>query len=132
MTSFMGQILQKKTAFSEDRIPPPAKPSWIPYFKVSYESPKRASFPSPGIGLSRGLAGPECGSLDLTAIEVAQRQFMVAKQDQDGYQFTVVLVVAAQLLSHVHVQLFATPKDCSVPGFPVLHYLLEFAQTHVH
>ena len=22
--------------------------------------------------------------------------------------------------------------DCSVPGFPVLHYLLEFAQTHVH
>ena len=24
------------------------------------------------------------------------------------------------------------PKDCSMPGFPVLHYLLEFAQTHVH
>ena len=23
------------------------------------------------------------------------------------------------------------PMDCSVPGFPVLHYLLEFAQTHV-
>ena len=22
--------------------------------------------------------------------------------------------------------------DCSAPGFPVLHYLLEFAQTHVH
>ena len=22
------------------------------------------------------------------------------------------------------------PMDCSVPGFPVLHYLLEFAQTH--
>ena len=22
--------------------------------------------------------------------------------------------------------------DCSMPGFPVLHYLLEFAQTHVH
>ena len=22
--------------------------------------------------------------------------------------------------------------DCSSPGFPVLHYLLEFAQTHVH
>ena len=25
-----------------------------------------------------------------------------------------------------------TPMDCSTPGFPVLHYLLEFAQTHVH
>ena len=24
------------------------------------------------------------------------------------------------------------PKDCSTSGFPVLHYLLEFAQTHVH
>ena len=22
--------------------------------------------------------------------------------------------------------------DCSMPGFPILHYLLEFAQTHVH
>ena len=22
--------------------------------------------------------------------------------------------------------------DCSMPGFPVLHYLLEFIQTHVH
>ena len=24
------------------------------------------------------------------------------------------------------------PIDCSMPGFPVLHTLLEFAQTHVH
>ena len=24
------------------------------------------------------------------------------------------------------------PMDCSTPGFPVLHYLTEFAQTHVH
>ena len=24
------------------------------------------------------------------------------------------------------------PMDCSTPGFPVLHYPLEFAQTHVH
>ena len=24
------------------------------------------------------------------------------------------------------------PMDYSTPGFPVLHYLLEFAQTHVH
>ena len=24
------------------------------------------------------------------------------------------------------------PADCSKPGFPVLHYLLEFAQTQVH
>ena len=24
------------------------------------------------------------------------------------------------------------PMDCSTPGFPVLHYLLEFAQIHAH
>ena len=24
------------------------------------------------------------------------------------------------------------PMDCSMPGLPVLHYLPEFAQTHVH
>ena len=24
------------------------------------------------------------------------------------------------------------PMDCSTPGFPVLHYLPEFAHTHVH
>ena len=24
------------------------------------------------------------------------------------------------------------PTDCSIPDFPVLHYLLELAQTHVH
>ena len=32
-------------------------------------------------------------------------------------------------------QLYLTlcdPMDCSMPGFPILHYLLEFAQTHVH
>ena len=32
-------------------------------------------------------------------------------------------------------QLYLTlcdPMDCSTPGFPVLHHLLELAQTHVH
>ena len=24
------------------------------------------------------------------------------------------------------------PMDCSIPGFPVLHFLLDFAQSHVH
>ena len=39
-------------------------------------------------------------------------------------------IVVVQLLSHVW--LFVTPMDCSTPGFPVLLYLPEFAQTHVH
>ena len=39
-------------------------------------------------------------------------------------------VVVAQSLSHV--SLFATPMDCSMPGFSVHHQLLELAQTHVY
>ena len=29
-------------------------------------------------------------------------------------------------------QTLCDPMNCKMPGFPVLHYLLEFAQTHVH
>ena len=29
-------------------------------------------------------------------------------------------------------QTLCDPVDCSTPGFPVLHYLSEFSQTHVH
>ena len=29
-------------------------------------------------------------------------------------------------------QTLCNPMNCSMPGFPVLHYFLEFAQTHVH
>ena len=35
------------------------------------------------------------------------------------------------LFSHSVVSL-CNPTDCRTPGFPVLHYLSEFAQTHVH
>ena len=43
----------------------------------------------------------------------------------DAVQFSSV-----QLLSRV--RLFANPMDCSTPGLPVHHQLLEFTQTHVH
>ena len=36
------------------------------------------------------------------------------------------------LLLFIHVQLFVTSLDCSTPGFQVLHYLLEFSETHFH
>ena len=31
-----------------------------------------------------------------------------------------------------HVRLFATPMDCTTPGFPAYHRLLELTQTHAH
>ena len=42
-----------------------------------------------------------------------------------------LMTVGPQFLFVVVVQ-SCGPKDCSLPGFPVLHHLLELAQTHVH
>ena len=42
---------------------------------------------------------------------------------------SLTFVVVVQSLSRVWL---SDLVDCSKPGFPVLHYLLEFAQTHVH
>ena len=39
------------------------------------------------------------------------------------------VIAAVQLLSHVQL---CDSMDCNMPGFPVLPYLPEFAQTHVH
>ena len=44
-------------------------------------------------------------------------------------RFTIVCFVVVQSLSRVQL---CNPMDCSTPGFPVLHHLSEFAQTHVH
>ena len=46
-----------------------------------------------------------------------------------GAQTNIAFVVAPQSLSHLTL---CDPLDCSMPGFPVLHYLLEFAQTQTH
>ena len=41
----------------------------------------------------------------------------------------IQVVIVDQSLSHVWL---CDPMDCSTLGFPVLHCLLGFAQTHVH
>ena len=50
---------------------------------------------------------------------------------QGGWEISFSCVaVAVQSLSHV--RLFVTPWTHSTPGFPVLHYLPEFAEAHIH
>ena len=51
---------------------------------------------------------------------------MVLELKQPSYTSVVVV----QLLSRVFD--WFEDRNCSRPGFPVLHYLLESAQTHVH
>ena len=47
-----------------------------------------------------------------------------------GGQSPCLLLLLVQSLSHVQV-FVSDSMDCSTPGFPVLHYLPEFAQIHV-
>ena len=46
-----------------------------------------------------------------------------------GNSFNAHINLVAQSFSRVRLW---DPMDCSTPGFPVFHCLLEFAQTHVH
>ena len=45
--------------------------------------------------------------------------------------FFLVIFLGRLLFSH-SVMSICDPMDYSTSGFPVLHYLLEFAQAHVH
>ena len=45
------------------------------------------------------------------------------------YELALIVVAGVQLLSRVWL---CRPRDCSLPGSSVLHFLPELAQTHVH
>ena len=47
-------------------------------------------------------------------------------------ELLILLFIVLVIQSLSHVQLLVSPMDCSKTCFSVLHYLLEFAQTHVH
>ena len=44
----------------------------------------------------------------------------------------ISIKVLLLLFSHSVMSDLSDPMDCSMPGFPILQHLLEFAQTHVH
>ena len=56
-------------------------------------------------------------------------QYLIFKQENNLIKIATVVVIVQSLSC---VRLFVIPMDCSTPGLPVLHYLSEFAQTHVH
>ena len=54
---------------------------------------------------------------------------MKGKRSMEAYALTYIkrFVVIVQLCLTI-----CDPMDCSMPSFPILHHLLEIAQTHVH
>ena len=61
---------------------------------------------------------------DQTKVSCTARQFLYHWTTREALPLSFV-----QSLSHVWL---CNPIDCSMPGFPVLHHLVELAQTHVH
>ena len=55
-------------------------------------------------------------------------------QENKTFKFWTFLLFSVLLLlfSHSVMSNSLKPMDCSMPGFPVLHYIPEFAQTHAH
>ena len=91
----------------------------------------------PGESQGRGiLVGCRlCGHTESDTTEVTQQQQQQGELDLRGK--------SAEIQAYRHFEdcccsvakwclTLCDPMDSSTPGFPVLHYLLEFAQVHVH
>ena len=66
-------------------------------------------------------------------VEISQpfHELFLSKCKQGTSLHDCGLIFFSLLLLLSHVRLFRDPMDCSTPDFPVLHYLAEFAQTHI-
>ena len=55
-------------------------------------------------------------------------------QENKTFKFWTFLLFSVLLLlfSHSVMSNSLKPMDCSMPGFPVLHYIPEFAQIHAY
>ena len=56
--------------------------------------------------------------------------FTITKQNMETFQVSLDRWVCCSVTQSCPIP--CESMDCSTPGFPVLHHLLELAQTHVH
>ena len=131
-----------------------SQPSWLNHSAIEIEIPQWVTLLLAGIKhfpLTNCM--PKAGELYSTSeaarLEVwftklklmstwgTKRKFMVSENEWVvPFQIsTWVLILQCQhglLFSSSVVSDSLQPMDCSMPGFPVLHHLLELAETHVH
>ena len=97
--------------------PPAVQETWVQSLgqedPLEKEMATHSSILTLEISWTEDLGGPQSMGLQISRhnLEIKQQQL----------QFTH-LVISGSL----------EPTDYSMPGFPILHYLLEFGQTHVH
>ena len=81
---------------------------------------------------------PNLGTRPSTPVSAALARgfFNTPQPGKPEYQSKLVSIIAVVVLLLCHVQLFVTPMDCSMPGFPAFQLffpvLPELAQTYVH
>jgi len=93
---------------------------------VAHQGPLSIGFPRQEYWSEFSFPSP--GDLPDPGIEpTLQADSFPLSHPESSHLFLAVVVV--QLLNWVW---HCDPMDCSMPGFPVLHYLLAFAQTHIH
>ena len=61
-----------------------------------------------------------------------ERDFQKSKWFSEIYIFNCLLLFYFSSVQSLLCPTLCNPMDCSMPAFPILHYLLEFAQIHVH
>ena len=78
------------------------------------------------------LTHPECGHknpiIKWSQVENHNNEIKKLK----GWNLALALNLNCYCLVAKSCLTLCEPMDCSTPGFPVLDYLLEFAQTHVY
>ena len=78
------------------------------------------------------VQGPPCRSTGLSDCFFNEIPYASAPQPCPGeLSFTESIYCCCCLVTKLRLTLW-DPVDCSMPGSSVLHYLLEFAQIHVH
>ena len=93
------------------------------------------------------LLSLDVGTMKVSANKYISFEVLALRQAKLAQSCIKIIKEFRRILSHTHetlphstgccsvTQSRPTPRDpmdCSTPGFPVLHYLPEFAQVHVH
>ena len=129
--------------------PSPPAPNLSQHQSLFHESTLRMSWPkywsfSFSIIPSKEIPGPisfRMDWLDLLAVQgtlVGDVENKPLSLSYAGFFFNLfslflkLNLLPLLLFSLKSCLILCNPMDYSMPGFPVLHYLLEFAQTHVH
>ena len=66
----------------------------------------------------------------LNKLGIERTHFDTIKAIYDKFKVNIVVSCCCSVAQSCLV--LCSPMDCSMPGFPAIHYFVEFAQTPIH